>query len=148
MPNKIISPIAIDMGAKNTGVYLNHFEQGEDPTTSGNRQGKTIVIDGASITWSQAGRTQKRHQIRTNKRRKLSKRLLKLVLNEYGIKPDLKQQEYLNGLLNRRGYTYLVEGLDESLIKQTFVAEYFVKKHKDFFENKSSFYTDFFNYFK
>jgi hypothetical protein len=62
--SKIISPIAIDMGAKNTGVYLNHFEQGEDPTTSGNIQGKTIVIDGTNITWSQAGRTQKRHQIR------------------------------------------------------------------------------------
>lgn len=101
---KIISPIAIDMGAKNTGVYLNHFEQGEDPTTSGNIQGKTIVIDSTNITWSQAGRTQKRHQIRTNKRRKLSKRLLKLILNEYDIKLDLKQQKYLNGLLNRRGY--------------------------------------------
>lgn len=141
--NRIISPIAIDMGAKNTGVYLNHFEQGEDPTTSGNTQGKTIVIDNTNITWSQADRTKKRHQIRTNKRRKLSKRLLKLTLSEYDIKPDLKQQEYLNGLLNRRGYTYLVEGLDEDLIKQSFVAEYFVKKHAEFFKEKKSFYTDF-----
>ncbi len=141
--SKIISPIAIDMGAKNTGVYLNHFEQGEDPTTSGNTQGKTIVIDSTNITWSQADRTKKRHQIRTNKRRKLSKRLLKLTLSEYDIKPDLKQQEYLNGLLNRRGYTYLVEGLDEDLIKQSFVAEYFVKKHAEFFKEKKSFYTDF-----
>ncbi|WP_424946767.1 hypothetical protein [Candidatus Spongiihabitans sp.] len=73
---KIISPIAIDMGAKNTGVYLNHFVQGEDPTTSGNSLGKTIVIDSQKITWSQVGRTQKRHQIRGNKRRKLAKRLL------------------------------------------------------------------------
>jgi hypothetical protein len=71
------------MGAKNTGVYLNHFEQGEDPTTSGNIQGKTIVIDGTNITWSQAGRTKKRHQIRASKRSKLSKRLLKLVLKDY-----------------------------------------------------------------
>jgi CRISPR system subtype II-B RNA-guided endonuclease Cas9/Csx12 len=141
--SKIISPIAIDMGAKNTGVYLNHFEQGEDPTTSGNIQGKTIVIDSTNITWSQAGRTQKRHQIRTNKRRKMSKRLLKLALNEYDIDFNAKQQEYLNGLLNRRGYTYLVEGLDESLIKQPFVAEYFVKKHNIFFKTKNSFYTDF-----
>ncbi|CAB5506478.1 type II-B CRISPR-associated RNA-guided endonuclease Cas9/Csx12 [Bathymodiolus thermophilus thioautotrophic gill symbiont] len=141
--SKIISPIAIDMGAKNTGVYLNHFEQGEDPTTSGNIQGKTIVIDSANITWSQADRTQKRHQIRTSKRRKLAKRLLALVLNECGIKPDLEQQQYLNGLLNRRGYTYLVEGLDENLIKQDFVAEYFVEKYSKFFKNKGSFYVDF-----
>ncbi len=70
---KIISPIAIDMGAKNTGVYLNHFTQGEDPTTSGNIAGKTIVIDSSNITWSQAGRTQNRHQIRSKERRKLAK---------------------------------------------------------------------------
>ncbi len=110
--SRIISPIAIDMGAKNTGVYLNHFEQGEDPTTSGNTQGKTIVIDSTNITWSQADRTKKRHQIRTNKRRKLSKRLLKLTLSEYDIKPDLKQQEYLNGLLNRRGEVLILSKND------------------------------------
>ena len=141
--SKIISPIAIDMGAKNTGVYLNHFEQGEDPTTSGNIQGKTIVIDGTNITWSQAGRTKKRHQIRASKRSKLSKRLLKLVLNEYQIKTNQAQSEYLNGLLNRRGYTYLVEGLDEGLIKQAFVAKYFIKEHPEFFKNQDSFYIEF-----
>jgi predicted NAD/FAD-dependent oxidoreductase len=32
--------------------------------SSGNIQGKTIVTDGTNITWSQAGRTKKRHQIR------------------------------------------------------------------------------------
>ena len=86
--NKIISPIAIDMGAKNTGVYLQHFEQGEDPTTSGNSAGRTIVIDGDSITWSQVNRTQKRHQVRGNKRRKLAKRLLLVILGKsYGISP-------------------------------------------------------------
>jgi predicted ArsR family transcriptional regulator len=62
------------------------------------RLGKTIVIDGTNITWSQAGRTQKRHQIRASKRSKLSKRLLKLVLNEYQIKTNQAQSEYLNGL--------------------------------------------------
>ena len=140
---KIISPIAIDMGAKNTGVYLNHFTQGEDPTTSGNIAGKTIVIDSSSITWSQVNRTLKRHQVRNNKRRKLAKRLFKLILSEYDVKPNLKQVEYLNGLLNRRGYTYLVEDLDESLVDQSFIAEYFVEKHADFFKSKDSFYNDF-----
>jgi hypothetical protein len=48
------------------------------PTTSGNIQGKTIVIDGTNITWSQAGRTQKRHQIRASKR---SPQLLTQSLN-------------------------------------------------------------------
>ncbi len=64
-------------------------------------------------------------------------------MNEYGIKLNSKQQEYLNGLLNRRGYTYLVEGLDENLIKQSFVADYFVKTHNNFFKNADTFYDDF-----
>jgi hypothetical protein len=51
--------------------------------------------------------------------------------------------EYLNGLLNRRGYTYLVEGLDEGLIKQAFVAKYFIKEHPEFFKNQDSFYSEF-----
>jgi hypothetical protein len=78
-----------------------------------------------------------------SKRSKLSKRLLKLVLNEYQIKTNQAQSEYLNGLLNRRGYTYLVEGLDEGLIKQAFVAKYFIKEHPEFFKNQDSFYSEF-----
>ncbi|KAF3978400.1 MAG: hypothetical protein HFP77_02075, partial [Methylococcales symbiont of Iophon sp. n. MRB-2018] len=124
--NKIISPIAIDMGAKNTGVYLNHFEQGEDPTTSGNKQGKTIVIDSASITWSQADRTGKRHQIRTSKRRKLSKRLLKLILDEYDIKPNQVQNEYLSGLLNRRGYNRIeITEEQKGILQSKLVSDFF-----------------------
>ena len=124
---KIISPIAIDMGAKNTGVYLNHFVQGEDPTTSGNIAGKTIVIDSSSITWSQVNRTQKRHQVRNNKRRKLAKRLLKLILEkEYDVNPDLKQSEYLNGLLNRRGYNRIETTEEQAEILQTqIVSDFF-----------------------
>ena len=141
--NKIISPIAIDMGAKHTGVYLQHFEQGEDPTTSGNSAGRTIVIDG-DITWSQVNRTQKRHQVRGNKRRKLAKRLLLVILGKsYGISPTREQADFLMGLMNRRGYNRLVEDLDEKLIKQPLVAEYFVKKHEDFFKNRDTFFDDF-----
>jgi hypothetical protein len=47
--SKIISPIAIDMGAKNTGVYLNHFEQGEDPTTSG--KPSSLALCPIKTTW-------------------------------------------------------------------------------------------------
>lgn len=141
---KIISPIAIDMGAKNTGVYLNHFEQGEDPTTSGNSHGRTIVIDGKKITWSQAARTQKRHQVRTGKRRKLAKRMLKLILKSvYDLRPERKQAEFLMGLLNRRGYTYLVEWLNEAEVNQRFVAEYFAEKHGAFFKSADTFFDDF-----
>ena len=144
MKNKIISPIAIDMGAKNTGVYLNHFEQGEDPTSSGNTQGKTIVIDSTNITWSQADRTGKRHQIRTNKRRKLSKRLLKLVLNKYNIKANQAQSEYINGLLNNRGYNRIeiteeqAEILQDKIVNDFFSPVIFNNSSDDNFLEKLS----------
>lgn len=141
----VISPIAIDMGAKNTGLYLNHFEQGEDPTTSGNAMGKTVVIDGSNITWTQEPRTNKRHQVRTGKRRKLAKRLFHLILRQYGVGLDRKQIEFLNGLMNRRGYTYLVEDLDVGLVNQPLVAHYFCDKFPGIFQNESSFYNDFLN---
>lgn len=126
---KIISPIAIDMGAKNTGVYLNHFEPGEDPTTSGNKIGKTIVIDGNKITWSQVSRTQTRHQIRNNKRRKLAKRLLRLILTEeYGLALENgKQLEFLMGLLNRRGYNRIEMTPEEKeILSMEVVTEFFL----------------------
>ncbi len=124
---KIISPIAIDMGAKNTGVYLNHFEQGEDPTTSGNIAGKTIVIDSSKITWSQAGRTQKRHQVRGNKRRKLAKRLIKVILkSHYELDIEEKQLEFLMGLLNRRGYNRIeLTPEQEEVLSTKAVTEFF-----------------------
>jgi hypothetical protein len=58
----------------------------------------------------------KTHQIRASKRSKLSKRLLKLVLNEYQIKTNQAQSEYLNGLLNRRGYTSISMAIGEIIL--------------------------------
>jgi len=140
----VISPIAIDMGAKNTGIYLNHFEEGEDPTTSHNAVGSTLVIDSNSITWSQEQRTTKRHQVRTSKRRKLAKRLLHLILQQhYGLNLAQGQIAFLNGLLNRRGYTYLVEELDEALVKQPHVANYFCQQFPEIFTEAAAFYRDF-----
>ncbi len=145
--NTIISPIAIDMGAKNTGVYFTHFNEGEiSSCNSENIKGTTLVIDSNKIKWSQIDRTQKRHQIRNKKRKKLSKRLLKTILeNEFKInykKIDYKTIEYLNGLLNRRGFNYLTEGLDEVLIKNELVASYFVDNF-EMFNNVESFFQDF-----
>lgn len=145
--NTIISPIAIDMGAKNTGVYFNHFNEGELSSSNEiNIKGTTLVIDSNKITWSQIDRTQKRHQIRNNKRKKLSKRLLKIILgNRYKVNyknMNYKVIEYINGMLNRRGFTYLAEGLDENLIKNELVASYFVENY-EYFNNEELFFQDF-----
>lgn len=146
----VISPICIDLGAKNTGLYLSHYSEGEDPTNDQiDKDGKVIVIDGDKVTWSQQNRTSKRHQVRGSKRRKLAKRLLKVILNyEYGIDVSTLEKplyEFIQGLLNNRGFTYLVEGLDEEKIKHPAVISYFTCNHPDFFSAPDHFFTDFIN---
>ncbi len=104
MKREVISPVAVDLGAKFTGVFMAHAMDGErlhDPLAS------VIVVpqDGKNITWSQAARRQRRHQQRNIKRRKLAKRLLRLVLTELAGRPLSRDEERaVAGLLNRRGY--------------------------------------------
>jgi len=60
----VISPICIDLGAINTGLYLSHYNEGEDPTNDKiDKSGKVIVIDGDKITLSLQGRNSKRATI-------------------------------------------------------------------------------------
>lgn len=117
---KIISPIAIDMGAKYTGVYLTQYEQG-DVLENANPEG-LVVMHTENMQYSQVDRTQRRHQTRTAKRRKMAKRLLWLVLAEhYNLSfknCDVKEREAINSLLNRRGFTYLSEDVDEALLQE------------------------------
>src|SRR5690554_4156190 len=110
---KFISPIAVDLGGRYTGVYINHYVAGD----LSNEVAKmfTIVLpeDGDKMTWSQAARTATRHRIRSNKRRKLAKRLMKVVFqHKLGRPLKKKEDEALSGLLNRRGYNRLEVELD------------------------------------
>ena len=115
---QIISPIAIDLGGKYTGVYMPHYQRGTLPEAE-NTVMATIVAseDGDKVTWSQINRTQTRHRIRSNKRRKLAKRLLAVVLAE-ALQRKLTVDEWsaLSGLLNRRGYNRLEVELDLSCL--------------------------------
>jgi len=76
-----ISPIAIDLGARHTGVYLAHYASGFNPA-EGLREGHLITAPDGGKQWSQAERTAKRHQRRGYKRAKLAKRLLHVILTE------------------------------------------------------------------
>lgn len=115
----MISPIAIDMGAKYTGVWSGHYVVGTMPE-DWHITGSLIHAPDGKAQWSQRNRTQKRHQSRGFKRRRLGKRLMHLILREvYGRNLSAlpkDQQEFLNGLFNRRGFTYLSEELDEELL--------------------------------
>ena len=130
---KLISPIAVDLGGRYTGVYLNHYE----PGVLSNETTKmfTIVLpeDGDKMTWSQAARTATRHRIRSNKRRKLAKRLMVVVLQHKLGRPLKKEEgEALSGLLNRRGYNRLEVELDLSCF-ETVPADLFAEWFPSYF---------------
>ena len=103
----IYSPIALDLGAQNTGVFMAHaLPEGGFATA-----GAVVCLANDKITWMQKERTAKRHQRRSIKRKHLVRRLLWNILEwHYGLKYDDMPKstvEFVNGLLRRRGFTYL-----------------------------------------
>ena len=119
--NKIISPIAIDLGGKNTGVFYTQYDHGEVPAAE-YCKAATIIMpeEGGKMTWSQVNRTATRHRLRSNKRAKLAKRLLRIVLESgYHIKLSPNLWDALCGLLNRRGYNRIEVELDMTLLSET-----------------------------
>jgi CRISPR system subtype II-B RNA-guided endonuclease Cas9/Csx12 len=120
---KVISPIAIDLGAKYTGLFLSHYAEGEKLSVSHN-EAHTIVIpkEGPKMSWSQVARTATHHRIGGSKRKELAKRLLKLCVENLIKTNDVtlteielkKLWECLYGLLNRRGYNRLTAEFDEA----------------------------------
>jgi Zn-finger nucleic acid-binding protein len=129
--------IAIDMGAKNNGVFIVK----SDNNKVLNKKATNIIVD--TINFSKKSRRENRHKDRNYKRRKLAKRLLKEIIDF--SKYDEKQQEQISGLLNNRGYTFIststeFEKLNDETIK--FIDEHFDElkalSTKEDFENKVS----------
>lgn len=117
----MISPIAIDLGSKYTGIFLAQYQAGE--ALEGKMAIGHVVMHSDNIQYSQAKRTTKRHQIRGAKRRKLAKRLLWVIFeNHYQLSQasfSTLEIEAINSLLNRRGFTYLTENVDEASLLET-----------------------------
>ncbi|WED21081.1 type II-B CRISPR-associated RNA-guided endonuclease Cas9/Csx12 [Vibrio sp. JC009] len=130
---KTISPIALDMGAKYTGVYLSQYQQGDTPECA--EKTGMVVMHSDAMTYSQVDRTARRHQSRTAKRRKMAKRLLWLLLDKcYQIQfhsLGRTEREAINSLLNRRGFTYLSENVDEALLAVLPAEPYALYYHAD-----------------
>lgn len=104
--NKIISPIAIDMGAKNTGVYYAHYQQNLTFDKI-NKQGQVLVY--GDYTPLLVSRTANRHVRRGYQRKKLAKRLLAVILEKHFNFPVNKHTQALGFLMNRRGFSFLEE---------------------------------------
>ena len=111
----IISPIAVDLGAKNTGVYMPQYTKGAKLTNIKDKSAHTLSFDKNKLTLMMADRTAVRHQRRGHDRRQQAKRLARLVLtNCFGFDFE-KHQEAISFLLNRRG-RILGDDIDQELL--------------------------------
>ena len=120
---KIISPISIDLGAKNTGVYYAHYKEGAKPNEKGRyeigQEGKVYIIDDNGYTLLMPNRTASRHQKRGYDRRQMVKRLFKLIWCERLSLPwDSDIQQTISYLLNRRGFSFLTEEYDAGVLRK------------------------------
>ncbi len=116
---KYISPIAIDLGAKNTGVYFAHYQEGSSLDDIEERAGKVYQLDKNSYTLLMAERTAARHQRRGYDRRQMVKRLFKLIWEKHFKLPwDKDVQQTISFLLNRRGFSFLTEEYDTEELRR------------------------------
>lgn len=115
----LISPISIDMGAINTGAFLAQYELGSEDSIE--KTGLIINIPADKLTLSQKTRTQRRHMVRALKRRKMAKRLFRVILKgKYNLdffRIADEEQQFLNGLFNRRGFTYYLDSDTDAIEK-------------------------------
>ena len=107
--NKIISPIAIDFGAKYTGVYYACYERDtklSEIRSKGEIRGEVLEWD-KDYTAMLKERTAARHARRNYQRTKLAKRLLILILENYFGFAAEKHHQALGYFMNRRGFNRL-----------------------------------------
>ena len=127
---KYISPIAIDLGAKNTGVYFAHYRAEGALDEIKNKKGKVYQLEKDKYTLLMENRTATRHQKRGFDRRQMVKRLFKLIWTKhFELDWNKDIQQAISFLLNRRGFTFLTEEYDSEVLKE-FPSE--ILNHNDF----------------
>ena len=118
MSKNIISPIAIDLGAKNTGVLYSHYEEGskiEDIP----KLARTYKLEKDAYTLLMNDRTAKRHARRGIDRRQMVKRLFRLIWeNHFKLDWNNDVQQTISFLLNRRGFNFLTADYDENVLEK------------------------------
>ena len=115
---KFISPIAIDLGAKNTGVYFAHYPK-NSTLDQIEKKGKVYKLDDQSYTFLMEDRTAKRHQRRGLDRRQMVKRLFKLIwCEDLKLEWNDETQQAVSFLFNRRGFSFLTEEYDPEILKE------------------------------
>ena len=116
MKKEIISPVAIDLGANNTGVYSAHYKSGSSLDEI-DKEGRVYHLERDSYTLLMAKRTASRHQRRGYDRRRMAKRLFKLIWEKhFGLSWNKEVQQTISFLLNRRGFSFLTEEHDAEVL--------------------------------
>ncbi|APD50479.1 type II-B CRISPR-associated RNA-guided endonuclease Cas9/Csx12 [Francisella hispaniensis] len=106
-----ILPIAIDLGAKNTGVFSAFYQKGTSLESLDNKNGKVYELSKDSYTLLMNNRTARRHQRRGIDRKQLVKRLFKLIwTKQLNLEWNKDTQQTISFLLNRRGFSFITDG--------------------------------------
>ena len=120
-----ISPISIDLGAKNTGVYFAHYKAGsslddfEKFKEDQKVKGVVYLLEKDDYTLLMQNRTINRHQKRGFDRRQMVKRLFKLIWTQhFNQEWDKGTQQAISFLFNRRGFTFLTEEYDPEALEE------------------------------
>lgn len=119
-----VSPISVDLGAKNTGVFFSHYS-----AHAAARAGLCAVRDGAqgrvyelekdSYTLLMVGRTAARHARRGHDRRQMAKRLFRLIWREaMGLEWTAEVAQAVGFLMNRRGFSFLAEEYSGEVLRE------------------------------
>ena len=112
---KIIAPVAIDFGAKKSGVYFAQYKAGS-PLDKIQKSGE--VLEYGNYTAMLKERTAARHVRRGYKRNSMAKRLVALVLKEHFNFPVEEHSQALGFLLNRRGFTFIDSDFEKEYLKK------------------------------
>lgn len=131
----VYSGLAVDMGAKHTGIV--------SYTTTASPQKKDIrgavfeLADNALIITTKT-RTAVRHRLRSGKRFDLVRRLLEAAIPSIiGREMGAREKEAIFGLMKRRGYSRLETEIDMEALNEVF-AEPFAEALPDVFNAESS----------
>ncbi|MEP1553572.1 MAG: hypothetical protein ABJJ44_07695 [Paraglaciecola sp.] len=113
-------PIALDLGAKNTGVFNLSYAAGTKIEDFNNANkvlkkafvAKVLYTNEGGYQFLQINRTANRHAIRCRKRKKQAKKLFLFLLEHVCDFKTQGHQEAINHFLNRRGYNYHESKID------------------------------------
>ncbi|MGX9366674.1 type II-B CRISPR-associated RNA-guided endonuclease Cas9/Csx12 [Desulfoplanes sp. PS50] len=113
---QFISPIAVDLGAKHTGVYAAFYKAHSRPENI-ERHGVVYNLDQQGYTLLMTDRTAKRHQRRGYDRRQMAKRLFRLIWEKkFGLPWNKDTAQVVGFLLNRRGFSYLSGAYSQEIL--------------------------------